>query len=172
MRNPLALLPTPRTPDIRAEASVPVASKWKHPVTSNNLFTRSEAGVQLDTMRTSGTVHSIVRRITSDVARQHWQLADTTNPDAEPAADHAFLRVWDAPNERMTPTGRAFRQLGGLYLEALGEAAAVEVFSSLYATIDPRGALEHAQVFAALERLCGARRRMRGGIRVFSPPGP
>ena len=53
-------------------------------------------------------------------------------------------------------------------LNALGPAAAIELFSSLYATMDPWDALEHAQVFAALEELCGQPRQARGGIRQFS----
>ncbi|HUU21473.1 MAG TPA: hypothetical protein VM389_02970 [Phycisphaerae bacterium] len=53
-------------------------------------------------------------------------------------------------------------------LKALGSAAAVEVFSSLYATIDPWEALEHRRIFAALERLCGPGRQARGGVRRLS----
>jgi len=54
-------------------------------------------------------------------------------------------------------------------LETLGEAAAVEVFSSLYATVDPWAALEHRQVFAALERLCEHKRPGSGGFARFRP---
>jgi hypothetical protein len=47
-------------------------------------------------------------------------------------------------------------------LETLGQAAAIEIFSSLYATIDPWDALDHADVLAALDRLCRtSRRRIR-----------
>ena len=53
-------------------------------------------------------------------------------------------------------------------LATLAAASAVEVFSSLYATIDPWEALEHRQVFAALERLCGPGRSGGGGIRRFA----
>jgi hypothetical protein len=53
-------------------------------------------------------------------------------------------------------------------LQTLGSASAGEVFSSLYATIDPWQALEHEQVFDALERLCGGGRPGRGGIRRFA----
>ncbi|HUU60337.1 MAG TPA: hypothetical protein VMZ50_12390 [Phycisphaerae bacterium] len=53
-------------------------------------------------------------------------------------------------------------------LKALGSAAAVEVFASLYATIDPWEALEHRRIFAALERLCGPGRQARGGVRRLS----
>ena len=44
---------------------------------------------------------------------------------------------------------------------ALGEAAAMEVFSSLYATIEPAEALSHGAVFDALERLCRPPRDQR-----------
>ncbi|MGB2823961.1 MAG: hypothetical protein WBF17_23480 [Phycisphaerae bacterium] len=47
------------------------------------------------------------------------------------------------------------------------DRAAIEVFSSLYATIDPWQALEHRRVFDALERLAGPGRMARGGLRVF-----
>jgi hypothetical protein len=57
-------------------------------------------------------------------------------------------------------------------VRVLGRAAAVEVFSSLYATIDPWDALEHRQVLAALERLCGEPKSSPGGYRLFSPPAP
>ncbi len=52
-------------------------------------------------------------------------------------------------------------------LTTLGEATAVEVFSSLYATVDPWDALEHKEVFAALEELCEAPRMTRGGLLRF-----
>ena len=51
-------------------------------------------------------------------------------------------------------------------LTTLGEAAAMEVFSSLYATIDPTEALGHDDVFAAMERLCPRPRYRR--VRLFS----
>jgi hypothetical protein len=51
--------------------------------------------------------------------------------------------------------------------QALKAPAAVEVFSSLYATIDPWRALEHRRIFDALERLAGRGRTARGGLRVF-----
>jgi len=47
-------------------------------------------------------------------------------------------------------------------LGALGSAAAIEVFSSLYMTVDPWDALEHEIIFSALERLCGEPRQRRG----------
>jgi hypothetical protein len=53
-------------------------------------------------------------------------------------------------------------------LATLGTVAAIEVFSSLYATIDPWRALEHRQVFDALERLCGEGRVGPRGMRRFS----
>jgi hypothetical protein len=57
--------------------------------------------------------------------------------------------------------------------EALGTFAAVEVFSSLYATIDPWDALTHRQVFDAIDRLCGGcKRRIVGKIRLFSLADP
>jgi len=55
-------------------------------------------------------------------------------------------------------------------LAALGRAAMVEVFSSLYATLDPWEALEHRQVFDTVERLCGKPRTVPGGMQVFSLP--
>jgi len=50
----------------------------------------------------------------------------------------------------------------------LGAAAAIEVFSSLYATVRPPQALEHKQIFAALEKLCDPPREARGGIKLLS----
>jgi hypothetical protein len=49
----------------------------------------------------------------------------------------------------------------------LGAAACVEVFASLYATLDPWEAMEHGAIFRALERLCGEP-RVRHGLKVFS----
>ena len=56
----------------------------------------------------------------------------------------------------------------GRVLETLGQAAAIEVFSSLYATIDPWDALPHEQVFDALARRAGPGRPARGRMRRFS----
>jgi hypothetical protein len=53
-------------------------------------------------------------------------------------------------------------------LAALGRCQAIEVFSSLYATIDPADALSHDAIFEALERLCGPPRSGRRGVREFS----
>jgi hypothetical protein len=50
---------------------------------------------------------------------------------------------------------------------ALGCAAAADIFSSLYATIDPWDALEHDQVFDAIERLCRPIRRRVHQVRLF-----
>jgi len=55
-------------------------------------------------------------------------------------------------------------------LETLGSAAPIEIFSSLYATIDPWDALTHEMVFDAIERLCAKPRYGRGGFRVFQLP--
>ncbi len=44
----------------------------------------------------------------------------------------------------------------------LGSAAAIEIFSSLYSTIDPWEALEHGAIFNALERWCKPPRQRRG----------
>jgi len=52
-------------------------------------------------------------------------------------------------------------------LSTLGSAAAIEIFSVLYATIDPWEALEHEVTFRALERLCHVSRRRRG-VKLFS----
>ena len=50
----------------------------------------------------------------------------------------------------------------------LGGAAAIETFSSLYATIRPIEALEHKRIFAALDKLCDTPRQGRGGIKLFT----
>lgn len=52
-------------------------------------------------------------------------------------------------------------------LTTLGSAAAIEVCSSLYATIEPPEALGHEDVLAALDRLCGPPKE-RQGLRRFS----
>ncbi len=52
-------------------------------------------------------------------------------------------------------------------LSELGSASAIEIFSSLYSTIDPWEALEHEEIFGALERLCDVH-RCRRGIKHFS----
>jgi len=57
-------------------------------------------------------------------------------------------------------------------LKTLGAASAIEVFSSLYATIGPWEALEHGEILAALERLCGRPRQKRGGMKHFSLKDP
>ncbi len=56
-------------------------------------------------------------------------------------------------------------------LRALGPAAGIEIFSSLYATIDPWEALEHRQIFEALERFCPPPRKSRGAFKLFSLAG-
>jgi hypothetical protein len=58
----------------------------------------------------------------------------------------------------------------GRIFSALGSAAAIEIFSTLYATIEPWEALEHDQIFGALERLCRASRHRRG-VELFSLQG-
>jgi hypothetical protein len=50
-------------------------------------------------------------------------------------------------------------------LRRLGEATAVEVFSSLYATLDPWRALEHEVILTRLEELCTTRRSAGRSIR-------
>jgi len=55
----------------------------------------------------------------------------------------------------------------GRVLSTLGSASAIEVFSSLYSTIDPWEALEHDAVFRALERLSQPP-KLRGGVRQYS----
>jgi hypothetical protein len=52
-------------------------------------------------------------------------------------------------------------------LSTLGSAAAIEIFSTLYATIEPWEALRHQAIFEALERLCRASRH-RSGVELFS----
>jgi hypothetical protein len=52
-------------------------------------------------------------------------------------------------------------------LEALDAAAPIEVFSSLYSTIDPWDALSHDQVLGALDRMCAEPRHWRG-LKTFS----
>jgi hypothetical protein len=51
-------------------------------------------------------------------------------------------------------------------LSRLGSAAAIEIFSTLYATIDPWEALQHQAIFGALERSCHASRH-RCGVELF-----
>ena len=46
---------------------------------------------------------------------------------------------------------------------------AVEVFSSLYATLDPWRALEHEAILTRLEELCTARRTVGRSIRFSLP---
>lgn len=53
------------------------------------------------------------------------------------------------------------RRLG----ESLGVFTAIEVFSSLYASLDPWDALTHDDVFEAIERLCRRKRELPGRIR-------
>ena len=55
-------------------------------------------------------------------------------------------------------------------LTFLGSAAAIEIFSSVYSTLDPWDALRHRDVFDAIERLCGEPRRRRN-LKVFSLRG-
>jgi hypothetical protein len=52
-------------------------------------------------------------------------------------------------------------------LTELGSAAAIEIFSSLYSTVEPWDALQHEEIFAAMERLCGDPRK-KGGMKLFS----
>jgi len=52
-------------------------------------------------------------------------------------------------------------------LTTLGQAAAIEVFSSLYATLDPWDALTHQQVFDAIERVA-AGECIRSRVTFFS----
>jgi len=52
-------------------------------------------------------------------------------------------------------------------LSTLGSASAIEIFSSLYSTIDPWNALEHDAVFKALEGLSESP-KPRGGLRQYS----
>lgn len=133
MRNPLTSLSTAAARQVQASANIPIASRWKVPISNTPLFRRATTELQLDTMRQNGTVHSIVHRISSDVARQRFAMFLEADGRGTPVGgereipDHAFLRVWDRPNETMTPTGRGFRQLAGAYLELLGEAAILVV---------------------------------------------
>ncbi len=48
-----------------------------------------------------------------------------------------------------------------------GGASAIEIFSSLYATIDPVEALRHDDIFDAMDRVCAAGRFERWGGRLF-----
>jgi hypothetical protein len=52
-------------------------------------------------------------------------------------------------------------------LSELGSAAAIEIFSTLYATINPWEALRHEAILEVLERLCRASRH-RYGVELFS----
>jgi hypothetical protein len=56
-------------------------------------------------------------------------------------------------------------------LATLGAAAAIEVCSSLYSTIEPTEALGHEAVLSALDRLCGPPKD-RQGLRRFSLKSP
>ena len=133
MRNPLTSLSSAAARQIEAAATVPLASRFGLPITSTPLFRRANAEIQLETVRSSGTVHSIVHRISSDVARQRFALFLESDRRGAPAGgerrinDHAFLRLWERPNETMTPTSRSFMQLSGAYLELLGEACILVV---------------------------------------------
>jgi len=51
-------------------------------------------------------------------------------------------------------------------LATLGGATAIEVFSSLYSTIEPWEALEHNEIFAALEDFCD-QQQQKSGMRLF-----
>ena len=53
-------------------------------------------------------------------------------------------------------------------LATLGRASAIEVFSSLYATIDPWDALEHRQVLDAIEHLGKSAGKVRKGVATYS----
>ncbi len=55
-------------------------------------------------------------------------------------------------------------------LTTLGEATAVEVFSSLYATIDPTDALRHDEILDTLDRLCRRPRSRKQRLFSLSPP--
>ena len=133
MRNPLTSLSSAAARSVEASASIPIASAWKLPISSSPIFRQANAEIQMNTVRTSGTVHSIVHRISSDVARQRFAMFLEADGRGTPVGgerqipDHAFLRVWERPNETMTPTSRAFLQLAGSYLELLGEAAILVV---------------------------------------------
>ena len=136
MRNPLAIIETTGRKvgaSIEARSSVPLTSKNRIPQTSVNLFSRGAAGVQLDATRSSSIVHSIVRRYSSDVARQEYVVAEWDPRQSELTQperiqhNHPLHHLFARPNPRMTPTLRAFLQLGGQYLELLGEATILVV---------------------------------------------
>lgn len=140
MRNPLTAIADRETRwarnrglDVRNAANIAVASRNKIPTTTHNLFTRTTAGVHVDVPASSSTVYSIVHRIASDVANQEWALqprqknARQATEQTDLITEHPMLDLWDRPNDTMTPTGRAFRQLCGMYLELLGEATILVV---------------------------------------------
>ena len=52
-------------------------------------------------------------------------------------------------------------------LTTIGSATAIEVFSSLYSTIDPWEALEHDEILAVLEGFCDHPQR-KSGMSLFS----
>ena len=93
--------------------------------------------------------------------KQHGRWVPTSRPPVRLDARRSYrdLDEWLA---------LSIRRIG----ETLGTFAAVEVFSSLYATIDPWDALTHRQVFDAIDRLCGRGRRIVGQIRLFSLADP
>ena len=52
-------------------------------------------------------------------------------------------------------------------ISTLGPSAPIEIFSSLYSTVDPWDALRHEDIFSALEEMCAPPRRRRG-TRLFA----
>lgn len=79
-------------------------------------------------------------------------------------AQKAPVRYSDAASYS-TPREFAERCVDGL-LSELGEVAALEVFSSVYALVTPREVLTHRDVLGILERECAPSRR-RGRWRTF-----
>ncbi|MHC5059428.1 MAG: hypothetical protein ACYTKD_32655 [Planctomycetota bacterium] len=55
-------------------------------------------------------------------------------------------------------------------LAGLGDVTALEVFSSVYAAVEPRDVVTHADIFQVLEERC-APARSRGRWRLFRAPG-
>jgi len=53
-------------------------------------------------------------------------------------------------------------------VRTLGSASGIEIFSSLYATVDTGEALPHEAVFDTLDRLCVPASSGRAGVKVFS----
>lgn len=130
----------PLTPDrVTARSPVRVGPSHQIPTTQTNLFAAADATRAMTVHRNSSVTWSICYRKSADIARIPWclhrntpQAAAQTSEDRPEIEDHAFLRLWRAPNP-VQKTGRQFRQLLMLYTLVCGEGVI------LVDTIGPRG---------------------------------